>query len=209
VIFTDSKDEVYKSAILQQLTSRFGGRRRVLYGDPILHDANLDKINKGPLLFVASLLVRRQAAAELMMDRTHCRACDTPCMAPCRGKSWEEYIVSQQGLVTDAADSLSTFAFTEDWPKPSCPASFVDTWGLQGKTGFLGAEVHDMSQSDMLKKAIYEEFKAAAGIKGYPDWEDRPALQAWTHWVHENAAILGFGDDWNETKMFTHSRLVS
>merc|ERR1719197_1058484 len=65
VIFTDERDPQYKNALLNGITNAFGGRRRVLFGDPVIED--IAKSKDAPFLFETTLLVRHRAEGELFM----------------------------------------------------------------------------------------------------------------------------------------------
>merc|ERR1719498_246335 len=104
VIFTDEKNEPYKTELLKSLKAALGGNRTVLFGDPLIHDIAKEK--DGPFKFATTLVLRHQAEAELFMDRTQCLPCGV-CKEHCRGANFDEYVVRAQMSVTPVACARS------------------------------------------------------------------------------------------------------
>merc|ERR1719235_1344686 len=105
IIFTDETDQSYLKELLEALHSVFRSRRTVLLGDPAVEKATGSK--DGAFTFATSLFIRYNAAAEMFLDRTQCEPCGL-CKAPCRGHSFDEYVLHTELTVTPRAADLAT-----------------------------------------------------------------------------------------------------
>lgn len=117
IVFTDEQDPTYLDDLLNALYKTFNSQRSVFLGDSAIHSVSC--YHDGPFVFATSLYIRHQAAAEMFMDRTQCQACGL-CRAPCRGYSFDEYVVQTELATTSAAAHIAGNVLRKNPPVSSC-----------------------------------------------------------------------------------------
>lgn len=127
ILFTDEVDPEYLAALHGNLSKVFGGLRKVILGDRVL-DAVMgqeatDGLMGGPLSkYTTSLLLRFQSSVELLLDRSHCVACDVVpkptvhCSGTC---DFQEYVVQQQFHTSSRAHDAAVVRLKRDHA-PAC-----------------------------------------------------------------------------------------